>query len=169
MNLIETKRLILREFSEEDAPFVLELVNDPAWIKFIGDRGVHNLDDARTYIAERLQKSYQEFGFGMWLVVHKDDGASMGMCGLLKRDYLEGLDIGFGFLPAFRGQGYAFEAANAVMNYGTTELGLQRLFGFVLVGNQNSVALLKKLGMQYERNFKIPGDDDDLELYGKDL
>jgi len=169
MNLIETERLTLREFLEEDAPFVLELVNDPDWIKFIGDRGVRTLDDARTYIMERLQKSYQDFGFGMWLVERKEDGAPIGMCGLLKRDYLDALDIGFGYLPAFRGQGYAYESAQAVIEYGKTKLGLKRLLGFVLVGNQKSVKLLKRLGMQYERNFNIPDDDADLELYGKAL
>ncbi len=167
--MIDTERLTLREFTSDDAPFVLALVNDPDWIKFIGDRGVRTLDDARTYIAERLQKSYRKLGFGMWLVERKEDGAAIGMCGLLKRDYLDALDIGFGFLPDFRGQSYAFEAANAVMDYGKSELGLKRLLGFVLVGNQKSVTLLERLGMQYERNFQIPGDDDDLELYGKDL
>ncbi len=167
--MIETERLLLREFTTDDAPFVLELVNDSAWIKFIGDRGVRTLEDARNYVIERLQKSYRDFGFGMWLVQRKADGEPIGMCGLLKREYLDDLDIGFGFLPAFRGHGYAFEAASAVIKYGKTEFGLKRLVGFVLVGNQRSVALLKKLGMQYERNFKIPDDDADLELYGMEF
>ncbi len=167
--MIETERLILREFSTKDAPFILALVNDPDWLKFIGDRGVRTLDDARVYIKDKLKKSYQEFGFGMWLVDRKEDSASLGMCGLLKRNYLDDLDIGFGFLPAFRGQGYALEAASAVMEYGKNELGLERLLAFVLVGNQKSVKLLERLGMQYERNFKIPDDDADLELYGKEL
>jgi RimJ/RimL family protein N-acetyltransferase len=91
------------------------------------------------------------------------------MCGLLKREYLDDHDIGFSFLPAFRGQGYAFESASAVIEYGKEALGIKRLVGFVLAGNQKSVSLLKKLGMQYERNLKIPDDDDDLELYGKEL
>ena len=138
MNLIETERLILREFSEADAPFVLALVNDPAWIKFIGDRGVRSLDDARIYIAERLQKSYQEFGFGMWLVERKEFGAPIGMCGLLKRDYLADLDIGFGFMPAFRGQGYALESACAVLDYGKEKFGLKHVLAFALPENHPS-------------------------------
>ena len=169
MKLIETERLILREFIADDAPFVLALVNDPDWITYIGDRGVRNLDDARTYITERLQKSYREMGFGMWLVERKEDGAPTGMCGLLKRDYLDALDIGFGFLPDFRGQGYAFEAASATIEYGKEKFALKRILGFTLVGNDPSARLLKKLGMQYERNFNIPDDDADLELYGKAL
>jgi ribosomal-protein-alanine N-acetyltransferase len=167
--MIETERLLLREFTTDDAPFVLELVNDSDWIKFIGDRGVRTLKDAKTYIIERLQKSYREFGFGMWLVQRTADGESIGMCGLLKREYLDDLDIGFGFLPAFRGHGYAFESASAVIEYGRKEFGLKRLVGFVLVGNQKSVALLNKLGMRYEHNFKIPNDAADLELYNMEF
>lgn len=167
--IIQTERLTLREFIADDAPFVLKLVNDPDWITYIGDRGVKTLDDAKTYIADRLQKSYREMGFGMWLVECKQDGAPIGMCGLLKRDYLDDLDVGFALLPAFRGEGYAFEAAAATITWGKTELNLKRILGFTLVGNEPSVKLLKKLGMQYERNFKIPNDDDDLELYGVDL
>ena len=167
--ILQTERLILREFAPDDATFVLALVNDPDWLTYIGDRGVRTLADATTYIAERLQKSYREMGFGMWLIERKADGAPIGMCGLLKRDYLDALDIGFALLPDFRGQGYAFEAAAGTINYGKTMLSLKRILGFTLVGNDPSAKLLKKLGMQYERNFKIPNDDDDLELYGKSL
>ena len=165
--MIQTKRLILREFTIDDAPFILELLNDPAWIDFIGDRGVRTLEDAKTYIIERLQKSYREHGFGMWLVEEK--GTPIGTCGLLKRDYLDDLDIGIAFLPAWRGQGYAHEAAQAVMDYGKEELGLKRLLAFVLVGNEKSVQLLRKLGMQYEGKLQIPDDDADIDLYGIDL
>jgi len=167
--MIETERLILREFTADDAPFVLALVNDPDWITYIGDRGVKTLEAAKTYIAERLQKSYREMGFGMWLIERKADGAPIGMCGLLKRDYLDALDVGFALLPDFRGQGYAFEAAAATIAWGKAELNLNRILGFTLVGNAPSAKLLKKLGMTYERNFNIPNDDDDLELYGKSL
>ena len=167
--MIETERLTLREFTPDDAPFVLALVNDPDWITYIGDRGVRTLDDARTYITDRLRKGYQDFGFGMWLVERKQDGASIGMCGLLKRDYLDALDVGFALLPDFRGQGYAFEAAAASVEYAKNKLGAERVLGFTLVRNDPSAKLLKKLGMTYERNFKIPNDDADLELYGADI
>ena len=161
--MFKTESLTLREFTTEDAPFILELLNDPAWIKFIGDRGVRNLKDARTYIHERLIISYQEQGFGMWLV--EKEGISIGTCGLLKRDYLDELDIGFAFLPAYRGKGYAYEAAKGMMVYAKDVLKKKRLLAFVLVGNHKSIALLKRLGMQYQRNFRIPDDDADLELY----
>ena len=165
--ILQTNRLTLREFTVDDAPFILELLNDPAWIKFIGDRGVRTLDDAKTYIVDRLQKSYTEHGFGMWLVAENE--TPIGTCGLLKRDYLDDLDMGIAFLPAWRGRGYAYEAAKAVMEYGKEALNLKRLLAFILVGNEKSVKLLERLGMQYERNFNIPGDDADLELYGKAL
>ena len=167
--MIETERLTLREFTIDDAPFILELLNDPAWIEFIGDRGVKTLDDARTYISERLQKSYQEFGFGFWLVKRRQDSAPIGMCGLAKRDYLEALDIGFALLPDFRSQGYAHEAAKGVIDHARDELDQKHLLAFVLVGNEKSAQLLKKLGMQYEGKLHIPDDDADLDLYGKDL
>ncbi len=162
--MIKTERLTLREFNAEDAPFILELLNDPAWIEFIGDRGVRTLPDAKGYILERLQKSYRDFGFGMWLV--EKDKTPIGTCGLLKRDYLEELDMGIAFLPAYRGQGYAYEAAKAVMAYGKERLRLKNLLAFVLVGNEKSVRLLEKLGMQYKGKLHIPGDDADLDLYG---
>ena len=161
--MIKTKTLTLREFDIDDAPFILELLNDPAWIEFIGDRGVRNLDDAQSYIRERLQTSHQDAGFGMWLV--EKDGVAIGTCGLLKRDYLDELDIGFAFLPAYRGKGHAYEAAKGIMAYAKESLKKERLLAFVSVGNHKSIALLKKLGMQYQRNFKIPNDDADLELY----
>ncbi|MBT3322286.1 MAG: GNAT family N-acetyltransferase [Anaerolineae bacterium] len=168
MKNLETKRLILVEFSLDDAPFIMEMLNDPAWIEFIGDRRIRTLDDARDYIVNKLQQTMQESGYGMLLVKLKD-GSPIGTCGLLKREYLDDYDIGFAFLPNFRRKGYAYEAASAMIDYGKESLGLKRIAAFVLKGNLKSVLLLKKLGMKYERMLKIPNDDAEIELYGKVL
>ena len=170
MNPIKTERLILAEFIEADAPFILEMLNDPAWIKFIGDRGVKTLSDARDYIVNKLQKSMEELGFGMLLVKLKDGEFPVGTCGLLKRDYLDHLDIGFAFLPEFRGKGYAFEATYALITYGKKELGMKRILAYTDAENSTSIKLLKKLGLEFERMLlEFPEDDAEIELYGKDL
>jgi len=166
---IETDRLILSEFSLDDAPFILEMLNDPAWLEFIGDRSVKTLDDARDYIANKLQKAFREFGFGMLLVELKD-GTPIGTCGLLKREYLDDLDIGFAFLPAFRGKGYALEAASATIEWGKKNLGMKRILAFTDANNAASITLIKKLGLEFERLMAdFPDDDAEIELYGKDI
>jgi [ribosomal protein S5]-alanine N-acetyltransferase len=119
-----TDRLLLRELEQDDAAFILRLVNDPAWLRFIGDRGVHTLDDARAYLRDGPQRMYEQFGFGLWLVERKEDGVPMGMCGLIKRETLDDVDIGFALLPEFRRSGYCFEAAAATMRHAREVLGL---------------------------------------------
>ena len=125
--MIETERLTLRWMTVEDAEMVLELLNDPAWLRYIGDRGVRTLADAQAYILTGTVAMYERLGFGLYLVERKPDGAPMGICGLIKRDFLEDVDLGFAFLPAFRTQGYAQESAAAVMDYARDTLGLRRL------------------------------------------
>ena len=169
MSSIETDRLILSEFSLDDAPFILEMLNDPAWLQFIGDRGVKTLDDARDYIVNKLQKSFKELDFGMLIVKLKDGEISIGTCGLLKRDYLEDLDLGFAFLPSSRGKGYAFEAASATINYGKENLGLKRILAFTDADNFASIKLLGKLGLEFERLVDFPDDDAEIQLYGRDI
>ncbi|NQU29288.1 MAG: GNAT family N-acetyltransferase [Anaerolineae bacterium] len=168
MLMIETERLILSEFSSNDAPFILEMLNDPAWLQFIGDRGVKTLDDARDYIVNKLQKSFKELGFGMLIVKLKDGGISIGTCGLLKRDYLEDLDLGFAFLPEFRAKGYAYEAASATIEYGKKNLGLKHILAFTDADNSASINLIKKLGLGFERLIDFPDDDAEIQLYGVD-
>ena len=114
MKILETDRLILRQLSTEDAAFILELVNEPSFIQNIGDRGVRTLEDARAYILRVAISSYEKNGFGLYLVELKDSGQSIGMCGLIKRDGLEDVDIGYAFLPRFWLKGYAVEAAAAI-------------------------------------------------------
>src|SRR5678815_5161003 len=125
--IIETERLNLREFNVEDAPFLLSLVNDPAWLQYIGDRKVYSVEDAERYLLDGSMKSYVDHGFGFWKVELKDTGEAMGSAGLAKRDYLEDVDLGFAFLPAFRSQGYAQEAALSIIHFAKETLGMKDL------------------------------------------
>ena len=158
MENITTPRLIICELSETDAEFILELVNDPDWLQYIGDRGVRNLEDARQYILNGPVASYREFGFGLYLTKLKPDGTPIGICGLLKRKYLKDVDIGFAFLPVFRNQGYAVEAASAVMDHGRSVLGIKTIVAITSPDNTRSIKILKKLGLRYNRDVKIIDD-----------
>jgi RimJ/RimL family protein N-acetyltransferase len=166
MNVLETDRLILRWISPDDAPFILELLNDPDWIRFIGDRGVRTVEAAREYIEKGPAVSYARNGFGLWLTQLRESGVPIGICGLIKRDTLEDVDVGFAFLPAFRGQGYALEAATATMSYGRGALGLARIVAITDPENQTSIRLLEKLSLRFERMIRWPDDDTELCLYG---
>jgi RimJ/RimL family protein N-acetyltransferase len=169
MKVIETERLLLRLFTEDDAQFVFELVNEPGWIQNIGDRGVRTPDDARRFIADRLTANYERFGFGLYLVELKETGAPAGMCGLVKRDSLEDVDIGFAFLERFWSKGYAAESAAAVLDYARDALGLKRIAAIVSPGNQGSIKLLEKLGFGFERMIKMPGEDKEIKFFARDL
>jgi RimJ/RimL family protein N-acetyltransferase len=166
MQSIETPRLVLRELDEGDAAFILELVNDPSWLRHIGDKGVRDLDGARAYIANGPQASYARFGFGLWRVDLKDTGTPIGLCGLLKRDTLDDVDIGYAFLPSFVGQGYAFEAAEATWRHAREALRLPRLVAIVSPDNHASIKLLEKLGLRFEKLLKMKDDGSDTALYG---
>ena len=146
---LETARLVLRRMSGGDAAFMLELLNDPAFVENVGDKGVRTEADAARYIAEGVVASYERFGFGMWLVALKDGLRPIGICGLLKRDELPDSDIGFAFLPGHRSLGYAHESAAAVMRHARDALGLRRLLAVVVPGNAPSCRLLGKLGFHY--------------------
>ena len=164
-----TDRLILRRLSPDDAPFILELVNDPDWLRFIGDRNVRNLDDAREYIRKGPVDSYARLGFGLYAMVRRDGGPPIGMCGLLRRDFLEDADIGFALLPAHRGRGYAREAARATLVYARDELGLGRIVAITSRDNERSGRLLEEVGLRFERMIRIPGPpSEEVRLYGSD-
>jgi RimJ/RimL family protein N-acetyltransferase len=168
MKVLETDRLILRRATVEDGEFILELLNDPSWLRFIGDKGVRTLDDARDYISKSLVAMYERLGFGLYLTELKGDGTPVGICGLVKRDSLADVDIGFAFLPAFRGAGYAYEAASAVMAYGKRALGLNRIVAITSPDNYDSARLLEKLGFDSERMVKLSDDGEELELFASD-
>jgi len=169
MITLETSRLSLHRLTTDDAEFILELVNDPSWLRFIGDRGVKTLDDARAYILKGpAVSSYERFALGQFLVRRKADGVAIGICGLLKRPALEDVDVGFAFLPQFTRQGYAFEAATAILAYGRRELGLIRIVAVTSPDNSASIRLLEKLGLRFEKNIRLSADAPELRLYGSD-
>jgi RimJ/RimL family protein N-acetyltransferase len=164
--LLETERLLIRRLEAADAEFILELLNEPAFIQNIADRGVRTVADAAAYIQNGPIASYERFGFGLFWVGLKDTGTAIGMCGLLKRDFLDDVDIGFAFLERYRGQGYALEAASTVMEYGWRTLGLQRIVAITAPHNEASARLLGKLGMQFEGMVRMPGAAADSKLFG---
>jgi [ribosomal protein S5]-alanine N-acetyltransferase len=166
--LLETPRLRLRDLDDGDAGFILRLLNERGFLRFIGDRGVRNLDDARRYIASGPRASYERHGFGLWLVERKQDGVALGICGLLKRDVLEDVDIGFAFLEEFAGQGYACEAARQTVETARSQFGLDRLVAITHPDNRRSLRLLDRLDFRFERKVALPGEDEELYLLGRD-
>jgi [ribosomal protein S5]-alanine N-acetyltransferase len=163
---IETGRLVLREFTEGDAAFVLRLLNEPSFLRYIGDRGVRDLDDARRYIADGPVAGYARYGHGLMRVDRKADGATVGMCGVLKRDALPDPDIGFSFLPEYWSQGYALEAAQAALAHARATLALGRIVAITTVDNAPSMRLLEKLGFRFER--MIGMGDEELRLFASE-
>lgn len=164
-NILETDRLFVRRLTLDDAAFILELVNDPDWLRFIGDRHVHSLDEARTYLLNGPLAMYSRSGFGLYAVVLKGSGVPIGMCGLIKREGLIDVDLGFAYLPEYRAQGYAYEAASAVMAYGRREFGLQRIVAITSLDNVRSIQLLEKLGFVFEKIIQLSDDGEELKLF----
>ncbi len=165
MIVIATERLELRQFGENDAAFILRLVNEPSFLRYIGDRGVRSLDDARRYIAEGPLAGYERYGHGLLCAIRKADGLAVGMCGVLKRDTLPDPDLGFSFLPEHWSQGYAFESASAVMIHARQTLGLGRILAITTVDNQPSMRLLAKLGFRFDRMIMTGDDPTELRLF----
>lgn len=157
--ILETKRLTLRQFEVEDAAFIFELVNTPDWLTYIGDKHIRSVDDAKTYLLNGPLKSYQENGWGLWMIELKESQACIGMCGLLKRNTLDDIDIGFAILPAYFRMGYGFEMASATLNYATQKLKIERIVAIVSTSNVPSTKLLNKIGLQYEKTLNLPGDN----------
>lgn len=168
MNVLETERLTLRKLSLEDAGFILELLNDPSFLRFIGDKNVRSLEDARQYILKGPLESYERLGFGLYLVALKTAAVPLGICGLVKRDTLEDVDIGFAFLPEFRAKGYAFESAAAVKDYGLNVMGLRRLLAITNPDNIGSIRVLEKIGLRFERLIRLAPDSPEIRLYTSD-
>ncbi len=161
---LETGRLQLRWLDFDDATFVLELVNDPDWIRFIGDKRVHNLDDARGYIETEPLAMYRRFGFGLNRVALKSDDSAIGICGLLKRDEIPDIELGFALLPDFRGRGYAEECAGAVLEAAFGD-GITRVLALVHPQNEASRRLLLRLGFHNSGQYCRPGQELALDLY----
>jgi RimJ/RimL family protein N-acetyltransferase len=182
MKILETERLILREIDESDDAFMLDLLNQPSFIKYIGDRNVRNLEQSREFIESRYRKSYADNGFGLWAVELKSQipdfeirnpqsairNPVIGICGFVKRDSLPDADIGFAFLPQFERLGYAFESASAVMDYGRETLGLKRVLAITTQDNESSGRLLEKLGFKYDGLITQPHDTEELKLFSSE-
>lgn len=169
MRVLETERLQLRCLTTDDAEFILELLNEPSWLRFIGDRGVRTLEDARAYIVNGPGAMYERHGVGLYLVESKSDATPLGICGLIRRDALEDIDIGFAFVPRHWGKGYALESAAAVLEHGRDSLGLRRIVAITSLDNDSSIRLLEKLGMTFERTLRMPGETEDVKLFGIDF
>lgn len=165
---LETGRLLLRRMALDDAGFILGLLNEPSFLLNIGDKGVRTIDDARRYIAEGPLASYERFGFGLLLVARKDTGEPIGICGLLKREWLEDVDLGFALRPPFWGRGYAFEAAAAVLAYARATLGRRRLVAITSLDNEPSIQLLGKLGFRLERVARFTEGGEELRLFARE-
>jgi RimJ/RimL family protein N-acetyltransferase len=163
---MKTERLILRPFTREDAGFVLRLLNDPDWLRFIGDRGVRDTAGAEAYI-ERNRAARERNGFGLDLVA-LTDGVPIGMCGLIRREGLDDVDLGFAFLPEHRGKGYALEAARSTLAQAPGH-GLSRVIAITSQDNASSIALLEKLGFRFERLVRLPKEDEQLKLFALSL
>ncbi len=167
--IIETERLKLREFNSTDGEMIFELLNSPGWLKYIGTRSIETTDDAINYIETKLRKGYKESGFGFYLVELKSTGEKIGMSGLVKRDGLDNVDVGFALLPQFENKGYAYESTAAVMKFAKEQLKLSKLAAITVPYNTPSIKLLEKLGMKFDKKINIPGDPEDLLLYEIEL
>ncbi|CAM1358631.1 GNAT family N-acetyltransferase [Tenacibaculum xiamenense] len=163
--ILDTERLTLKLTDLDDASFVLELLNTPKWKQYIGDRNVHNLEDATQYIKERMLPQSERLGYGNYIVIRKEDGVKIGSCGLYDREGVEGVDVGFAFLPGYEGKGYAYEASQKIMEMAFTDFGISKVSGVTVKENVASQGLLKKLGLTFKKYVNLPNDDEELMLF----
>jgi len=161
----ETERLLLKPMSKEDAPFLLELFNSPKWIKYVGDRNVHTIKEAATYIKLKMTPQLKKLGFSNYTVIRKTDNAKVGSCGLYDREGLEGIDLGFAFLPQYEKMGYAFESANKLKDLAFNQFNLKKISAITTNENKDSQKLLEKLGLKYIKIINLLDDEDDLLLF----
>ncbi|WP_223034605.1 GNAT family N-acetyltransferase [Hanstruepera marina] len=169
MIIAETKRLIISKFTPEDAAFYLELLNTPKWITYIGDRHLKTVDDAKNYLQEKTIPAYAKQGFGFYKLTKKESNRPIGTSGLIKRDTLDFPDIGFALLPEYEGKGYGYEASIKILELAKTTFKLNKVLGITLEHNTNSIKLLEKLGLSFEKKIKPFEDDEELLLFAKNL
>lgn len=165
MSVLSTRRLVLREFTFEDDGFILELLNEPGFLRYIGDKGVRTLDDAREYLQKGPMDSYRNNGFGLYAVC-LGEAAPVGMCGLVKREGLNDPDIGFAFLARHWGNGYAVESAAAVFEHGRRVLELPRILAITSPDNWGSIRVLEKIGLKFQRLMRLAEDREPVKLFG---
>lgn len=165
LHVLETERLLLCKLTPDDAAFILELVNTPSWLEYIGDKGMRTQEDAHAYIINGPMASYESFGFGLLSVRVKECNTPVGICGLIQRTTLQDVDIGFALLPEYTGKGYALEAARATLQYAHTVVGLQRVVAITTATNTHSIRLLEKLGLCFETMVQLSSGDKELMLF----
>lgn len=165
MGLLSTDRLHLRKITLNDAPFLFKLMNDKDWIQHIGDRGVYSVEDAQNYIKNRFFTSYEEKGFGFYALTLKKSKKIIGIAGLIEREGLDFIDIGYGLLAQYRGFGYAFEATKAIYDFGLGSLNIPKIIAIVNPDNQASINLLKKLGLHFEKMIQLPNENQEIMLF----
>jgi [ribosomal protein S5]-alanine N-acetyltransferase len=164
-NIVLTPQLLLREFdAEHDAAFLLELLHTPGWLSYIGDRKVETIEQAAAYISNRLSPSYTQYGFGMWLVILRSTQQAIGMCGLVRRSFIDSIDIGFALLPIYEGKGYAYEAAQACMQLAFDVFNTEVVSAYTVPHNKASIKLINKLGLQFATQHTEP-DNDIVNIY----
>jgi RimJ/RimL family protein N-acetyltransferase len=161
----ETERLRLRPTSEEDAEFIYELMNSPKWIKYIGDRNIHTVENAKEYIKNKMTPQLERLGYANYTLIRKSDNNKIGTCGLYDRKGINGIDIGFAFLPEYERKGYAFEAANKIINVAFKIFGIKELSAITLKENSSSQKLLEKIGLKLIGTTTLPNNDEELLLY----
>ncbi len=166
MSVIRSERLQLRKLELADDEFILRLLNEDSFLRFIGDKCVRSLADAREYILKGPMDSYRRFGFGLYLASLLDSGLPIGICGLVKRDALDDVDVGFAFLSQFCSKGYAAESAAAVLAYGRRQLHLRRIVAITAADNHASIAVLEKIGLKFERAIRLSEHSPELMMYG---
>lgn len=163
--VLETPRLVLRRLTVDDAPFMLTLLNEPSFFANIGDKGVRTLDQARQFLLDSHIASYERNGYGHYRVDVKETGEPIGTCGLINREALKAIDVGFAYLPAYWSKGYATEAALAVMDYGRRQLGVQKIVAIVSPHNSGSIRVLEKLGLRFEKPVQMAAGGETIHLY----
>lgn len=163
--IYETDRLMLSPTIEEDAPFILELLNTPKWLKNIGDRNVKTLEAAQAYIKEKMMPQFERLGFSNYTVTRKEDGVKVGTCGLYDREGLEGVDIGFAFLPAYERMGYGYESALKMKELAFSEFNVNKIGAITAKHNKASQRLIEKLGLTFDSFVKLPNEEEELLFY----
>ncbi|PIA79124.1 GNAT family N-acetyltransferase [Gaetbulibacter sp. 4G1] len=170
MIIAETERLLISKVSLQDAPFFVKLMNTPHWLKYIGDRNIRSVKDAEANLKNGILKSYKDNGFGFYKVLLKaENNKTIGTAGLIKREQLDDVDVGFGFLPEYEGKGFGFEASVEIMKLAKSEFKLKKVVAITNPDNHNSIKLLEKLGLVFEKRVNPFEEDKELLLFAKTL
>lgn len=163
--MLQTKHFNLREASESDADFILKLINQPAWKQYISNHSIETLSQARKYISSKLTPMYDELGLGLWIVESIHDKLPVGLCGLIKRESLKHIDLGFGFLPQYWGKGFAYETSIQCLRHAFENLNRPTVYAITVPSNKRSVKLLERLGFHYKENYSHPNSSEVLSLF----